>query len=58
MRKNLSNYDTLTASPDYDPWTKVKVLQDDVMELFIGLLASTIGIHVEGERLDYSNGIG
>ena len=38
--------------------TKVKVLADDLGQLFIGHLSGTEGIGHDGRRLRYANGIG
>lgn len=36
---------------DDDTWTQVPVLPDDLDDLLIGLLAGTVGVDVNGQRL-------
>jgi hypothetical protein len=40
---------------DNNTWTEVPVLLDDLDELSVGLLASSVGIDVDRERLSYTN---
>ena len=42
---------------DNDTRTEIPVLLDDLNELRVGLLASSIGIDIDRERLGYTNGI-
>ena len=42
---------------DNNTWTEVPVLLDDLDELSVGLLASSIAINVDRERLGYTNGV-
>lgn len=48
----------MTCLPDDDTWPKVKVLVDNLEQLWLCLLRRTISEHGDGQRLGHSDGIG